>query len=174
MNTQKLPRFLVFGENIEDKLQFISSMKKCSKLYEMYLNDINIPFIEYGYTNTIDDTLYQAIFILCPDIKYTDEIMKNEYFKNIFSYIVCSNYDQPIYKLQQYNQLISKYSIYTYNDIYIWFINKKEDDILLNIRNIDSYIFNENTHVDKIIDIIKIYYNSFSKNNNDDNTCFIL
>jgi hypothetical protein len=171
---QNIARFLVFGETIEDKLHFISSMKNCSKLYDMYLNEINVPFIEYGYTITLNDIPHQAIFILCPDITYTDELMKNDYFKNIVSYIVCCNYDQSVYKLQQYNQIISKHSIFTYNDMYIWFISKKKDDVLLTIRNSDSFIFNENLHVNKIISIIQIYYNSTMLDNDTEHTCIIL
>jgi hypothetical protein len=171
---QNIPRFLVFGENIEDKLQFISSMKNCSKLYDMYINDINAPFIEYGYMTTLNDIPCQAIFILCPDILYTDELMKNDYFKNIVSYIICCNYEQSVYKLQQYNQLISKHSIYTYNDMYIWFIYKNKDDILLTIRNADSFIFSDNLHINKIIETIQIYYNSMMLDNDTDHTCTIL
>jgi hypothetical protein len=171
---KNIPRFLVFGENIEDKLQFISSMKNCLKLYDMYINDINVPFIEYGFITTINDIPCQAIFILCPDIVYTDELMKNDYFKNVFGYIICCSYEQSISKLQQYNQLISKYSIFTYNDMYIWFISKNKDDVLLSIRNSDSFIFDEYIYINKIIDNIKIYYNNLFKKEEDEFMCIIL
>ncbi len=169
-----IPRYLVFGENIEDKLQFISSMKHCSKLYDMYLNEMSVPFIEYGFIATINNTPCQAIFILCPDIIYTDELMKNDYFKNVFGYIICCSYDQTILKLQQYNQLISKYSVFTYHNMYIWFISKKEDETLLSINYLDSFVFNDNSYIDKIINDINQYYSNLFNKNNDESMCIIL
>ena len=172
----RVPRFLIFGKSNENKLQLVNSLK-CKKLYDNYFNDIDEPFVEYGYTFSNDNPyILQAIFIICPDINYTDELMKNIYFKNVVSFILCCDYSQQINTLHNFYQMITKYSVFTYNDIFLWFIEKKEDDILLTIRNSVSCVFdeNDNNFNDRINDIIEVYYKNTLEDMGDPAACNIL
>ncbi len=111
------PYFLIIGH--DDKVnKVLNKLPNKTKLYNIYLYDIEKPFIEYGfYLQQEDETNNIGEFrvIVCPqNIDNYDNLLKNDYLKNVTAIILCHNYNNI--------NNISK------NIIYIDFINNEPNN----------------------------------------------
>ena len=83
----RIPKFLIIGDNMNDKIKLVETLPNYNKLYSNYINNCSEPFVEYAF-NLIENDEYNTVhLIVCPDIDFTDEILQNELFLNISSII---------------------------------------------------------------------------------------
>ena len=154
---------------MNDKIKLIESLPNYNKLYNTYVNNINEPFIEYGF-NLIDNDEYKTVhFIICPDIDFTDEIIENDLFKNVSSIIICCNYEQSLNKLNHLYNTCNNINA-SCNNLYVWFNCNEINKNLINTYKSENYIYNEKNYINRLLYIMQSYYD-----NNDNNySCNIL
>ncbi len=108
MDTMKdMLNFLIMGDCLEDKLKVINNLSNTSKLFDIYIPDIEEPFMQYIYKN--------CIFTICPFSADIYSNINNDIFKNIYGIILCYN-DKTTIKninnLYNYSKLFNcKYKI---------------------------------------------------------------
>ncbi len=100
--------FLILGDDLNDKLNIVNNISNINKFFDIYIPDVDEPFMKYVYKN--------CSFTICP---YSADIYKNinnDIFKNIYGVILCYNDKSTIKNiniLQNYTKLFnnSKYKI---------------------------------------------------------------
>jgi hypothetical protein len=147
--------FLILGENNEDKISFINTLPDINKLYDLYLTGSKLPFEEYQfniYKN--NDACFNTNVVLCPDIEYTDNIIKNRLFENIAGVIVCLNNNQSKETINKYNQLAIKFNSHQLSNLYIWYGCDAINDFILSAGLTNNFLHNDINYINKIREII--------------------